>query len=73
MLRLYYFVNKWVKKLNKTSRTRKTVIMVVFLILLIFLVITGAVFSYFCEPDPQMVAITKQIQKEKEKWEKQHK
>ncbi len=72
-LSLSYCFNKWIEKLNKPSRTRKTVIMFVFLITLILVIITGAIFSYFCEPDPQMVAITKQIQKEQEKWERQHK
>jgi flagellar basal body-associated protein FliL len=46
---------------------RKTLIMIGFLVLLICLVIFGAIFSYFCEPDPEMVAYTKQVLKEREK------
>jgi hypothetical protein len=34
------------------------------------LVITGAVFSYFCQPDPSMATYAKYVIKEKEKKEK---
>lgn len=41
--------------------------MVFFLIILIVLVITGAIFSYFCQPDPAMTVYAKYVIKEKEK------